>query len=555
MKKGFEYLFCIAALFLGACANIVTPSGGQKDITPPIVLKTTPYNFSKNFAGNSIKIGFNEYVKLTDMANQVMVSPFMKEMPEIKIKGKSIVVNFSDTLKPDNTYSISFGKSISDITENNVLRGYRYFFSTGNTIDSLYLKGIVRNAFTLKPENSVLVMLYNNLEDSVPYKEKPFYIAKTDDTGAFYFSNLKKGRYKIFSLKDANNNFIYDQPSEKIAFIDSLITPIPIDTAKADSLKKQTIYCLNLFEEAPSKQKLLKSYSEKYGKLVLIFRKPVENLILEPLNKNMPSSWNIKEENKTKDSITIWLKNPEIDTLFLKVTDNNEILDTSKITLIKKSIVTKTGKGRGEDLRYISFILNASKNSTFGFYKPLLIDCLSPISDYSFNKIILTENKDTIKPIFFFTDSIHRVIRSDYKWKENANYSLFIPPVALKNMFGIANDTLKVDFKTNSLKDYGNLKLKIIAKELNCNLIVQLLTENNAVVNQKIIISNDKGKVQFDYILPGNYKLKVICDENKNNIWDTGNYLKKFVPEKVFYNTSIINVKANWDLDFDWVLE
>ena len=312
---------------------------------------------------------------------------------------------------------------------------------------------------------------------------------------------------------------------------------------------------LNLFEEAPLVQKLLKSKAEKYGKLIFVFRKPVENLIIEPLTKYIPESWNLTEINKTKDTITLWLKNPDMDSLKLKISDNNEILDTIEIALAKKSVAKNTGKGkgRGENSKKILFKLNVSSGSTFGFYKPLLIDCQSPISECFFDKILLTENKDTVKPVFYFVDSIKRVVRSDFKWKEAADYSLLIPDSAFKNIFDATNDTLKIDFTTNSLKDYGNIKLNIISKVYDCNFIVQLITESDALIEQKIINPNEK--VQFNYIIPGKYKLKVICDQNKNNIWDTGNYLKKIEPEKVFYNTSVISVKSNWDSDLDWVIE
>ncbi|MFA4853106.1 MAG: Ig-like domain-containing protein, partial [Bacteroidales bacterium] len=155
-----KYLLYLTVLFLGACANIVTPSGGAKDILPPVPLKAFPPSWSIDFKENSIKIDFNEYIKITDAASQVVVSPFMKIAPELKLRGKSVVVDFTDTLKPNTTYTVSFGNAISDITENNTLSNYRYVFSTGNIIDSLMLKGSVKNAFTLKPESGLLVMLY-----------------------------------------------------------------------------------------------------------------------------------------------------------------------------------------------------------------------------------------------------------------------------------------------------------------------------------------------------------------------------------------------------------
>ncbi|MGD0710287.1 MAG: Ig-like domain-containing protein [Bacteroidales bacterium] len=549
--KGFfqKYWFCFFILFIGACANIVSPSGGPVDKTPPKVIKTIPEINSKNFKGKSIRIEFDKFIKLNDVSNQLIVSPYMKDLPDLKIRRKSILVEFKDTLKSNITYSLSFGKSISDNTENNVLNNYRFVFSTGNTIDSLTLKGVVKNSFSLKPESDAAVMLYKSNYDSVPYKELPYYITKTDENGAFAFTNIRNDSYKIFVLTSKTGDYHY-MPGEKIAFLDSLVTPLAIDTIKADSIKNNFAYKLFLFEEEPSQQKMLKASATRYGKLVIIFRKPVENLSLIPLAQNIPADWNLLDENKTKDTITVWLKNPDMDSLTLQISDNHIILDTAKLTLAKKS----TGKTRGkkaEDTKHIGLRANASTNSTFDFFKTLLINASTPISDYYFNKIILTENKDTIKPIFSFNDSIRRIICVNYKWKEETNYTLFIPPGTFKDMFEALNDTLKLSFKTTATKNYGNIKLKLNAAKIGHNLIVQLVTDDGDMVVQEKVLSSVE-IINFLDVNPGNYKIRIIYDANNNKKWDTGNYLKKTQPEKVIYYPSPISLKANWDLDLDW---
>jgi uncharacterized protein (DUF2141 family) len=557
MKK---YLLYLPVLFLGACANIVTPSGGKKDILPPIPLKASPPSHSINFNKKSIKIDFNEFVKITDAANQIVVSPFMKKAPELKLRGKSVIVDFTDTLKPNTTYTVSFGNAISDITENNVLSNYRYVFSTGNGIDSLMLKGSVKNAFTLKPESDLLVMLYNHTEDSVPCKETPLYISKTNESGNYSITNVRSGKYKIFALRDMNSNYLFDQPNEKIAFIDSLVLPKPVDTAKVDTTKKDstlkkrsdTPIDLYLFEEIPSTQRLLKTYPAQYGKLVFIFRKPVQNISFIPqmrYSKNITACWNIQEINSTKDTVILWIKNPDIDSLTLQISDNNIILDTAKITLLKKD-AAKNRRGKDNSNRNIQLKINASGHSAFDFYKPLTIESSTPLVLVEFNKIVLKENKDTVKPTFFFTDSIKRIIHMEYKWKEGTAYSLFIPPGTLRDIFGLSNDTTKIDFKTSALKDYGNIKMKLKSGTINCKLILQLVTENDVTVQEKYSTANET--VKLDNVLPGNYKIKVICDVNSNKKWDTGNYFKKILPEKIYYYPSAIQIRANWDLDLDW---
>jgi len=543
-----NWLLCLAWLLFGACANIVTPTGGPSDVTAPKVLKTTPPNNSKEFKETSFKIDFDEFVVIKDAATQVVVSPFMKEAPELKVRGKSVIVDFKDTLKPNTTYSIAFGKAITDLNAGNILADYRFTFSTGNIIDSLTLKGIIKNAFTQKVEPGVIVMLYDKNYDSIPYKETPFYISKTDETGAFKFSSTKGGKFKLFAIKDANGDFLFSDPEEKIAFSDSLITPQPTDTAKADSLRKNKVYNLYLFGELPAKQRLLKASSGKYGRVVLIFRKPVEELLLKPLNANVPESWYMKDVNKTKDTITLWLKDPDKDSLILQISDKNEILDTAELSLTKKS--AKQTRGKGEDLTNVVIQASASNNGVFDYYKPFLIQSGIPIASSKFHQIMLTENKDTVKASFNYNDSINKKILVNYKWKEDAAYSLLVPAATFTDIFGTSNDTLKIKFRTTSLSDYGNIKLTLKSTDLNCSLIVQLLNENDAVMQEKFCSVNDV--LNFTYVTPGNYRIKVICDENQNNKWDTGDYMKKLQPEKVFVYPSIAIVKSNWDTDLEW---
>ena len=575
MKKNIhKYSIFILALFLSSCANIVSPTGGPKDVTPPVVLKTFPENFSKEFKEKSVKIDFDEYVKIMDATSQLIVSPFMKVPPVLKIKGKSIVMDFKDTLKPNTTYSVSFGKAIADNNEGNVLLNYRYVFSTGKIIDTLTLKGIVKNAFTLKPEKGIFVFLYDNIFDSVPYKETPLYLSKTNEDGTFAFENVKNGKYKLFALKDGNNNFLFDPPSEMIAYCDSFVIPeqpeakadtskksktdstiidkqkkIKLDTLKTDSLKKNKIYNLSLFEENPALQKLLKVSATKYGNVTIVFRKPVEDLIITPLTKNLPASWNLQEMNITKDTVMLWLKNPDMDSLILKISDNNIISDTAEIALIKKNTEQKI-KGRGSENRIVGIKTCVSNNGTFDFYKHFLMKCSSPIDEFNYKKIILTENKDTIKANYSFADSIKRLVNIDYKWKEKTTYNLFIPPGTFKDIFNRLNDTVKIKFTTTSLSDYGNIKIKIKPSEAKSNYIIQLVSEGDVVIQEKFSELNES--LQFNNISPGNYKIKLIYDKNNNKKWDTGNYLKNIQPEKVKYYPSTIIVKSNWDLDLDW---
>ncbi|HNW99252.1 MAG TPA: Ig-like domain-containing protein [Bacteroidales bacterium] len=559
MKKQHLYFFSliIAWLFAASCANIVTPSGGPRDVTPPMVVNSDPKMNTKNFEGKTVKISFNEFVQLNDIAKNVIISPFTEETPDIKIRGKSVVVEFNDSLKSNTTYSVGFGNAIADITEKNILSNYRFVFSTGQNIDTLVIKGVVKNAFTQIPESDVFVMLYTQYEDSVPLKKTPYYLAKTEADGSFYFSSVHDNSFKIFALKDVNSDYLFDQPNEKIAFLDTLIKPEVIDTTK-DSISqyKNTVFNLNLFEEAPSVQRLLKASAIMYGKINLIFRKPLENYSLNEIIKK-GSGYKV-ESNKTKDTLTLWMNNPEDDSLIIEVIDNKTILDTAEIGLMKKK--TKTS-GRGGGILPLHLKPNVSGNSSFDYYKPITIEFSNPIVKHDFNKIIFTENnKDTITPVIFFdssnistSDIILRKIKIDYKWKEGTNYSLFIPPATFRDMFDLPNDTLKINFKTTENRDYGNIILQIHPKNINDHLLIQVVNEKDVAMDEKSIVG--EGTIKFNFLKPGNYKIKVIVDTNNNGKWDTGNYLEKIQPEKVYYNPNSIQVKANWDMELEWNVE
>ncbi len=228
------------------CAHPVTPSGGPKDVTPPIIIETIPENGSANFATKKFSIKFNEYVSLDNIQEQALISPPMNEMPEFTVKGKSILVKFKEELKPNTTYSVYFGDAIVDITENNPVTNYTYIFSTGNFVDSLSLSGYVYNALDLKPVDGTFVMLYKDINDtikfdSLPYYVVPYYLSKTNDIGRFQFNGLANDDYLLFAINDQNSNYIFDQPGEQIAFLDSLIVPIYIEKPKIDSINTDSI--------------------------------------------------------------------------------------------------------------------------------------------------------------------------------------------------------------------------------------------------------------------------------------------------------------------------
>ena len=229
MKHLFIVLSCI--LILVSCAKKGSPSGGKKDRTPPVMVSSSPENLSTNFNGTKIEIEFDEYIKLKDLSKQLIISPPLKTQPIISPQGnasKVLSIEILDTLAPNTTYTINFGKSIEDNNEGNPYKYFKYVFSTGDYIDSLTLSGSVRDALNKTSDDFVSVMLYeidSTFSDSVIYKEKPQYITNTlDSTNQFTLENLKKGTYFLVALKEKTENYMFNQQSDKIGFIKDYVT-------------------------------------------------------------------------------------------------------------------------------------------------------------------------------------------------------------------------------------------------------------------------------------------------------------------------------------------
>lgn len=222
----FRNIFLLACIiWCWSCAQQGSPSGGPRDETPPRVLECDPPNYSTRFTEKKIQITFDEFVVLDNVNQELIVSPPLEEQPEVKLRKKTVVIQFEEELKENTTYTFHFGRAIKDLHEGNELINYEYVFSTGDVLDSMSVRGILRVAEDLSfPEDPVAIMLYSQMGDSVPLTEIPLYVGRSGDSGVFSVNNLRPDEYKIFALKDGNNNLLFDLPSEEIAFLDSSLT-------------------------------------------------------------------------------------------------------------------------------------------------------------------------------------------------------------------------------------------------------------------------------------------------------------------------------------------
>lgn len=253
-------LTCYYLFFLNACAQIVPPQGGAKDVTPPKLLSVNPEDSLLNTRVNRIEMRFDEFITLNNAASEVTISPILPFPLDLSVLKRTVTVKIPDSLLQDNTtYRISFGKAIQDVHENNPFTGYSYMFSTGSYFDSLQLSGYVTDAATGQRDTGALVMLYDaKKSDSAVVREKPLYAVKTDNTGNFHFAGLPSKSFKIYALRDGNNNMIYDGSGEMIAFADSIVYP---------SVQNNTFIRLNLFAETDTSGNIATAKTDKGSRL------------------------------------------------------------------------------------------------------------------------------------------------------------------------------------------------------------------------------------------------------------------------------------------------
>ncbi len=564
-------------LLISGCANIVTPSGGDKDTTPPKILELVPDNQSLNFNSKSFIISFDEFVQLNDISSQLIVSPPLKSLPEFVVKGKNVVVKFNEVLLPNTTYTMNFGSAIRDINENNPMEGFTYVFSTGSFIDSLSLRGTVRNALTLENEKEVLVLLYEDNSDSIPFLKLPYYYSKTDGSGNFSMNNLKSGKFKVVALKDENSSFLYDDfEKEKIGFVDTLVSPYYIEKVKqnkADTLKPDSgsapkqdsvpiekgmkksgekTLPLFIFKEEKNKQYFKKAYSEHYGKLVFVFNKKPEKLGLNTLNTSFKKEWNIQEQSVTGDTVILWLSDVEMDSLKLEITDNGTVLDTIELAMKKRSDKIEaqgsSAKSAKKTIPFKLLIEQAKTASTHNASKDFYITFNHPVKDYVLENFILKEDSVPVSFILDSKDPALRKYRIVYKWKEEKKYEFLIPPSRVTDIFDLKNDSIKINFSTQTKAYFGNVQFTVKAKT--GNYLLQLTDDKNNIVFEKPIKGNDK--VTVEGLDPKSYGLRLVADENNNGKWDTGNYLQKKQAEKIILYPQKVSVRSNWDVEVEW---
>ncbi|MEN9522073.1 MAG: hypothetical protein RL065_450, partial [Bacteroidota bacterium] len=423
------YLFCIG------CANVVAPEGGLKDNTAPKIVKASPANASTKVSTDNFRIIFNEFIKLKEQ--DIIVSPPLNHPLKIKQKGKYIDVKWSDTLKPNTTYTFNFGDNIVDYTEGNPYSNFKYVFSTGSIIDTLKLSGIVVDAITGTGLDKIAVMLYTDFSDSIVCKQKPYYFTKTDASGTFHFSNLKEGKYKLFALKDENFNLLFDLNNEKIAFSDSLIM-----------ISKSNKYLsLNLFENYFGKKQKVKSVvrNDVYSYLVR-FEKKTTSDVSEKNNVSADciqiasgdSILFFSKSKPTHDSILINIPKLEVDTIIsVDAKYDSNLVKRSRLFVVANFQTSSLAN----DKRKVSEAASNKSNkptpiNTLNFGSTLILNFSHPIAFENMpTQFILIEDTGKLKT-FAKVETIDNKAfqlhaKINYAFKEDHTYEL----IGRKNQF------------------------------------------------------------------------------------------------------------------------
>lgn len=587
-SKSLYYIFIIiAAAVMYSCANIGNPSGGPIDKTPPIFMRSNPTPNAVNVKDRKIEIFFDEIVTLKDPSTKIIVSPAQTEMPRMSALGRKVTVELVDSLLPNTTYTIDFSNSIQDNNEGNAIDNFAFAFSTGSVIDSMRVSGYVLDSRTLEPMQSVVVGLQSNLADSAFHKEKLQRVALTNDRGQFTIRNVSPGSYHIFALKDLDRDYKFGNPTEDIAFLDSIIVPSigsreAADTVYNDLNEIDTIMratrpayfpndiLLSMFNEDRKSQYLANNLRVDSTRISLTFAAASDTLpSLSIVGRNdVPDQWYTLERSQTNDTLTYWIRPPHLvsaDTLMVATTylrtDTASNLswgtDTLKFTFQRQKAKKKKKNEGTDSLEQIRFMeLHPLVNGTQEVYAPLLLQTGTPIERYSREAFHLQrklQNDTTFYPAEIKSIALRdstlsrRDLMLKVDWEPGAAYTLAVDSLAMTDIYGLQTKPLKVDFNVRKMEEYGNIVFNIPA--VRDSAIVELLDGTDKVVLHTQV---KKHRAELLNLQPGKYYARLFIDRNGNGKYDTGNYDMHLQPEETVYYPGAINLKKNWDVEQTW---
>ncbi|MDX8338126.1 Ig-like domain-containing domain [Draconibacterium sp. IB214405] len=594
--KGKLPLIFIALLawvvIISSCANIGMPAGGPRDTVPPVLLETSPEYRALNFTRDNVKLTFSEYLQTDKISEQLVISPPLEKRPTIKTKSKTLIIQFNEELKDSVTYSLDFKNSIVDNNEQNPLENLRFSFSTGPEYDSLRVAGRVINSFNLEPnEDGSLLVLHSNLHDSAVYRVRPDYIAKTDDEGLFMIDNIRAGTYNLFAINDLNNDLMYNEGAEEIAFLDTLVIPEAHFHAEADTLvsgvdsmlvmghthfSPEPFY-MRYFMEDIFEQYVESSERESRNKCLFLFNESVADTFSVKLIDHEAQNWQQFEYGQKMDSILMWITDTTVskyDSLYMQLAYT--LLDSAGLPYVQNDTVLmhfadpevktdKKNKRRDreeeeteeEALEPIpQFNWQNNIATTMELNGVIQLVSPEPVEHFDMSMVKMYLADDTLKnalPIHIQKDSTkYRSYSIRYNWEPQTSYSFEIDSAACVNIFGVTSKAFTKRFNTREEDYYGSLEY--VLSNVTMPIIIQILKNKDDEEVLRSQIATENGSVLFNYLTPDKYKVKVIYDANGNGKWDGGSFQDKTQPERVAYVQEVIKLRSNWSEKHEWDL-
>ena len=603
MESIYKIIPSAFLLLLVSCASIGSPDGGPYDEDPPVLLESYPGINATNVKEGRIMLEFDENVKLVNAFEKIIVSPPQVEMPEIKYNGKRVTVELKDTLLPNTTYSIDFNDAIADNNEGNPYENFAYVFSTGNAVDTFAISGTVLNAEDLEPIKGMVVGLHSNLLDTA-FTKLPFErVSRTDSRGRFTIKGVAPGNYRVYALADANQNNLFDQKSEALAFMSDYVTPYATEAVRPDTIWRDSVtvdsirfvkytrfmpddVVLRAFKEELLVQYLVKNQRDEHKKFTLYFAAPNE---VVPEVKGLGFDFDDKyilESSERMDTLTYWLKDSSFyraDTLDLSITykvpDSLGVMvdktDTIYLACRKRWETVKKNELEKLEEEKKAFLKKAKKMPDYDENNPPeFVSKPSPLkvrfngsssSDvdgnfkFSFDEPLLIADTSRIR-VSHLVDSVwvpieYRFLQKpdrirEYElfaeWRPMEKYLVESDSAAFVGLTGAVSENYRQEMVFRSLDEYAVLYLNI--RGIGDNAIVQMLNAQGKVVKAT---RSKGGQCAFYFISPGTYYLRLIVDENNNGKWDTGNFAEGVQPEKVFYYHHSLDLRALFEYSQD----
>ncbi|WP_411273610.1 Ig-like domain-containing domain [Daejeonella sp.] len=517
----------IILLIFSSCASMQSPTGGPRDTISPKITNEEPKNLTRNFAFEKIEIEFDEFIKLTNEFSEISISPALDVLPEFKARKKVLEIKFPKPLEEKTTYTINFGKAITDVNESNILKNYTYVFATGDQIDSLSLSGTVTNALTKEKLKDVTVFILPTRLDSLFGKKRASFFTTTDSAGAFSLKNLREDTYRIYALAEqGGGDRIYNGQNEEIGFLkDSIV------------LNKNTENIrIEVFKAVPAIFSVAERKIESDGRIILTFNKPLlapTVNIIDPLDLNGAKT---AEISNTRDTALIWLPALTFDSIKVAVASGGIPLDTITLRRSKRDVYNR--------------VILVTDNISGTKIKPkadLLLRLTTPIKSVQESQIKLMEDSVEVKFNIQKQTGNDRIFSLKYPWKIDKEYNLRVDENAFTDLYGNKSKLYVKRFSLDTEDNYGNISIKITVPDTLSSYIVQWMSDKETIYRQDILSKN----TTLNYLTypTAKYKVRIIYDENKNGIWDSGNVNTRQQPEKTWTFETVISLRPNWDLE------